>query len=660
MAVGTTFEDATGFCQLEEFEGRVQVAARNSPSSITLSGDEDAILEAIEIFKDEGKFARQLRVDTAYHSSHVVPCAELYRKALEQCETDEPVPTGTKWYSSVREGEIMTPGQLGAQYWIDNMRSPVLFSPATANAWAGSGPFDIIIEVGPHPVLKTPCLDTVEDITGDRPPYSGLLERGKDDAEVLSSALGFIWTHLGPRSVNFDNFERAVSGNPMPRRFLSDLPKYPFDHSRKFMSLSRSSGLYLSTQGVPHPLLGRRCHDRETSDVIQWRNILSPKEIPWMTGHQIQNQTTFPATGYLTMAIEAIGVYAGNSSIGLISVRDFVIHRPLIFNDNNPQVETLVSLKIRSRADKTIVAEFSCYMGAPHDHKSVMASAAAGTVGVTIATPEPNRLPSVDIDDLNLSEVSPDRFYNFLAGLGYNYAWPFHGAKDIQRKADYATGTIDDQSGTQWEDRLILHPGMLDTALQTCFAAFCCPGDERMWALHLPTAIRSVLINPYFTPIGIGKQTELRYVTVSRQDKNAKIYGDIHLFAGDANQTFLQVEGGELVPLTPALPSNDAVLFSRFDYRLANPDGEEAATTSRYNRKDIELVIDSERISFYYFRRLLEDVTADDVAKSVPHYRLLLNYAAHMVSPIIRGEHAYIPASAQFDTQGYINELLKK
>jgi len=47
MAVGTTFEDATEFCQLEEFEGRIQVAAQNSSTSITLSGDEDAILEAI-------------------------------------------------------------------------------------------------------------------------------------------------------------------------------------------------------------------------------------------------------------------------------------------------------------------------------------------------------------------------------------------------------------------------------------------------------------------------------------------------------------------------------------------------------------------------------------------------------------------------------------
>lgn len=59
MAVGTTFEDATEICGLEAFEGRVCVAACNSPSSITLSGDADAIDEVKVVFDDEKKFARK-------------------------------------------------------------------------------------------------------------------------------------------------------------------------------------------------------------------------------------------------------------------------------------------------------------------------------------------------------------------------------------------------------------------------------------------------------------------------------------------------------------------------------------------------------------------------------------------------------------------------
>ncbi|RAL11483.1 lovastatin nonaketide synthase [Aspergillus homomorphus CBS 101889] len=659
MAVGTTFEDATEFCELEDFEGRIQVAAQNSPSSITLSGDEDAIMEAIEIFKDEGKFARQLKVDTAYHSMHVKPCCEPYREALVQFQPDSPIPTGTKWYSSVYKGRVMGLDHLGAQYWIDNMANPVLFAPAVTTAWDESGPFDIVIEVGPHPVLKTPCLDTIEDICGERPPYSGVLRRGGNDVDAYSDALGFIWTHLGPGSVDFVSYERAISQSSTARQFLTNLPKYPFDHSRQFMSLSRVSGIYRDTQGTPHPLLGRRCHDRETSELAQWRNILSPREIPWMAGHQIENQITLPATGYLCMAIEAIGDYVGRSNMGLIAVRDLRIHRALVFSDDSPEVETLVDLHIVSRTKEAITAQFSCFSGAPHESKPMIASA-NGTVEVTFATPEAGILSSQEIDDLNLNELDPERFYKFLSGLGYNYAPPFRGTTNIRRKADYAVGTIRDQSGMQWEDQLIVHPGMLDTALQTGFAAFCCPGDERLWGLHLPTGIRSVLVNPYFSPIGIGKQTELRYLTVSKQDKSAKISADVHLFAGESNQAFLQMEGTDLVPLAPAVPSNDAVLFSRFDYKLASPDGDAAALPDAYSRADFELGIDEERISFYYLRRLLELVTKEDVDRSLPHYRHLLNYAARMVPPVIKGENPYIPASAQYDTEDFINKLIAK
>lgn len=57
MAVGTMLDDARSFCELEMFEGRLQVAAYNSSSSVMISGDETAINEAVEIFNDEQKFA---------------------------------------------------------------------------------------------------------------------------------------------------------------------------------------------------------------------------------------------------------------------------------------------------------------------------------------------------------------------------------------------------------------------------------------------------------------------------------------------------------------------------------------------------------------------------------------------------------------------------
>ena len=60
-AVGLSAENAQAL--LEKFTGRVQLAAVNSPTSCTLSGDQAAIKEIIDTCREAGTFCRALRVD---------------------------------------------------------------------------------------------------------------------------------------------------------------------------------------------------------------------------------------------------------------------------------------------------------------------------------------------------------------------------------------------------------------------------------------------------------------------------------------------------------------------------------------------------------------------------------------------------------------------
>lgn len=173
----------------------------------------------------------------------------------------------------------MSKENLTSQYWVDNMTRKVSLSSAVAAAVQNSDPYDVALEVGPHPALKGPCLDDIDEASGSTIPYSGLLSRGKNDIDKLASALGFFWTRSGSGSVDFDSFEKAVSGCVLPKQMVSGLPMYAFDHSRSFKSLSRTSGAHMNSHEPPHPILGRRCVERETDQEIQWRNILRPKEI---------------------------------------------------------------------------------------------------------------------------------------------------------------------------------------------------------------------------------------------------------------------------------------------------------------------------------------------------------------------------------------------
>lgn len=69
IAVGTSYEDAKKICNLRKFRGKVCVAASNSSTSVTISGDAQSIQGIKTLFEDEKKFARVLKVDKACKSA---------------------------------------------------------------------------------------------------------------------------------------------------------------------------------------------------------------------------------------------------------------------------------------------------------------------------------------------------------------------------------------------------------------------------------------------------------------------------------------------------------------------------------------------------------------------------------------------------------------
>jgi acyl transferase domain-containing protein len=159
MAVGTDFEDASELCQVDDFVERLCVAAHNSPTSVTLSGDIDAIIQAQNVLEEEKKFARALRVDTAYHSVHMLRCSLSYLKALKECciQPLQPEPDAPKWFSSVYNSRIMADTEhLDGTYWVQNMVQPVLFYPATQTCLASTGKFTVFNPLYIDRCPKTP------------------------------------------------------------------------------------------------------------------------------------------------------------------------------------------------------------------------------------------------------------------------------------------------------------------------------------------------------------------------------------------------------------------------------------------------------------------------------------------------------------------------
>ena len=211
LAAGLSMDEAKVLCAQEQFSGRVVVAAFNSPQSVTLSGDADAVKEVEAILNAQGKFARLLNVDIAYHSHHMSPCSSAYIRALKEVKVQPGAEPFATWYSSVYPGEEMNSSHMTALtnvYWNDNILNAVLFYQSLTAATTNSS-FDIVVEVGPHPALKGAVTQTISEISGANPeiPYVGLLKRGSGGVSLPSS-------HDGYPSPNTSRCCRSTSRRP--------------------------------------------------------------------------------------------------------------------------------------------------------------------------------------------------------------------------------------------------------------------------------------------------------------------------------------------------------------------------------------------------------------------------------------------------------------
>ena len=666
MAVGASCEDAKALCREGRFAGRMQVAAVNSSSSVTLSGDEDAIDEVEKVLQAKGAFARKLKVDTAYHSAHMASCAEPYLASLASCgikPTQVHQREMTTWFSSVYQGTPMTAERLSDQYWADNMCNTVLFARAITEAVKANGAFDIAIEVGPHPALKGPATATLDGFRAEgSTPYTGFLSRGQSDIKQLSLGLGFVWTRLGSDSVRFSAVQALLSGNAH-MSVLHDLPPYPFDHQRTYWTSSRIPNHFKhrSAMHVTNPVLGNPCSEAITPGEFQWRKILQPSDMLWLKGHMLQGQTIFPATGYVSMAIEAVKALAldvnADALISLFKVEAVDIPRAIAFDDDSASVETIFSVSSVSVTEKVVRAEWACYSAVGGMANTTLN--AKGRTECYLSPAKPSTLPLVKTDPYNMVNIDEEHFYSNLSRIGYNYTPPFRGLSNIRRKLGYSVGTLADQSGTGWDDSLILHPGMLDSALQTVFAAWSYPGDTSIWSLHVPIHISAITVNPYFTSLGdAGKQSLMQYESSVRSKGPSKLVADIHLHTEDGAHAFVHFEGAVLVPFSRATLKNDLPMFSHFQNRVASPDGQLAAGGETMSDFEVHMYKDVDRVAYWFARNASLSIPAEERHELLPHFRRYLSWCDRMVDMVSRDAHPKVKAECNADSREAIAQIL--
>ncbi|KAK4224175.1 putative polyketide synthase [Podospora fimiseda] len=371
LAAGLSREEANNYLSKMPKDSAV-VACVNSPSSVTLSGNLDTIQTLEKVISADGKFARALKVKTAYHSPHMRSVAQGYLEQIGHIKivsrsTDQD-PDAPVMYSSLT-GKIVSPEELNAHYWVNNLTSPVEFSNALTSLlghtvrsptgravpvrWGG------ILEVGPHAALQGPVQQIIANSSSKaakEAPYTSILLRGKDAMETALAAAGNLWAlgHNFNLSAVVDAFsqDRPVAGH----KALVDLPPYPWNHNRRFWHEAYTTKSNRFPKAPRTDYLGVPV-DLQNSMEPRWRNHLRLTENPWIEDHKITGTILYPGAGMLVMALEgALQMSDSSRKVEGFRFRDVRFERGLVVPaaDESP-VETSLTLN----PDKAVPGQFA-------------------------------------------------------------------------------------------------------------------------------------------------------------------------------------------------------------------------------------------------------------------------------------------------------------
>jgi len=441
----------------------LEVAAFNSPHSVTLSGGMKHLLRIKEHLAAQRGAFHLLDLDYAFHSNSMDTIRDALLEGLKGLSPAQS--TSAVFVSSVT-GEVFPGEGLDSEYWWRNVRRPVRFRDAmTALLRQGCRVF---IEIGPHAILRryiNECATAFEAKVRALP----TLLRGADGMNRI------VETAMRTHGVAND----ADIGTFFPRKGLRvNLPAYPWQKAR--YTTPRTVECPAERRRA-HPLLGWRLDLSENT----WENILDPAVLQWLGEHKVGEAIVFPAAGYAEMALAAAQAWQGGEHL-LVESLDIVA--PMVFDGSRAQC-------------------VRCHLDPRDGHFRILSRQrldagnwtlhAAGRVLATAGL-----MPSADMTALpdGATRVDGENLYAMADALGLGYGPTFRVVESIQVAGDAIEAHY--KPTTHDGDDYHLHPAILDACFHSLIA--------------LRGSIAGFEENTAFLPVATGRIERCRQGSVAR------------------------------------------------------------------------------------------------------------------------------------------------
>jgi acyl transferase domain-containing protein/NADPH:quinone reductase-like Zn-dependent oxidoreductase/acyl carrier protein len=442
----------------------LEVAAINSPRSVSLSGPEETIREIYTLLREDQVICRILDLDYPFHNELMNRVKHEFLEQLGEISPD----CGNIDFISTVSGAKADGKSLDSGYWWKNLRKTVHFEQAVQTLIDQD--FSIYIEIGPHPVLRTYIHECLGPARTDSSVISTLRRNADNEAELISKAAYETLLLSGDNSL--DSFFNTNSA-------YIKLPGYPWTHAEyRTTSTNEATNLLLD-----HPLLGFRLNAMEGV----WHNQLDTCKHPLLAEHVVDGMVVFPAAAFVEMALAASDLTFEREGHEIANLE---IRRPLILEDH----QTRDIQFILSTDDLGFIIKSRPRLGNQ--------SWVVNVVGKLISSISGCKQSAYDLAQLKASAtriVHKDEIYALARQIGLDYGPSFQGVESVWVCTDklLLSKLGAGRSVHNLQGRYVLDPVILDAAFHTLFPALPGAGNSgrALTAAFLPMGFDDIRIN---------------------------------------------------------------------------------------------------------------------------------------------------------------------
>ncbi|MFF7634988.1 SDR family NAD(P)-dependent oxidoreductase [Kitasatospora sp. NPDC008050] len=418
----------------------VGIAAVNGPTSVVLSGTEQAVLELAE--KLDRK-TRRLTVSHAFHSPLMEPMLAEFRAVASELTFHQPrIPIVS---TLDQDADLTTP-----DYWVRHVREAVRFADAIETLEREG--VRAFLELGPDGTLTALAQATAS--AEEEAVFAPVLRRDRPEVTTFATALA----HLYVRGAALD--WRAVFAGTGARRV--DLPTYAFQRERYWLEPPVLWAADVASAGLvtpAHPLLGAAAPLAE-SDGYLFTGLLSLRTHPWLADHAVSGTVLLPGTAFVELAVRA------GDQVGCDRLAELTLQAPLVL----PETGALQLQLWLGPADETGSRALSVH-SRPEDASAEdpWTKHADGL----LATGGAERPAAGELASWPPAEAVPletTGFYERLAVGGFAYGPAFQGLTAAWQRGEEIFVEVALPAGTEPDGSLFgLHPALLDAALHGTF-----------------------------------------------------------------------------------------------------------------------------------------------------------------------------------------------